>query len=150
MPCDSSHMEAHSDEVLARETAKVLQWALTTTGRKVPKDIAHAAKDYYGQPYVRPGVSVGVPEDWPDEIVRRTCEFFRALSVKERDALLYGSPRDKAARTAADWWEEHEKADRAREAEQQRATKREKLAEVAAAKLTPAELKALTRKVRGY
>ena len=119
MPCDCSHLEARAHEVERRRAAQVLAWGLRKLGRRVPTTVAHAASDYYGETGDREIDAQGAL--W---LTQQACAFYTGLSQQERERLLYGNPKDKDARAAADWWEAHEAADKARLARERAARRR--------------------------
>ena len=64
------------------------------------------------------------------------------MSKKKQDEFIYNA-RVKESRDLADWWEEHQGADRKREAKEKKAKKEADLRKKALSKLTAAERKAL-------
>ena len=103
MPCNSEHMNARPDEVLSRETAKLIVYLNTKLAITTPAWIATAADEYYGA------------EDRVDEVVALLCTTIRGMTPKQVDAIVYNG-KDETARKLADWWDEHQKADAIREA----------------------------------
>lgn len=118
MPCNSDHMHARPNEVLSRETAKLIVYANDKLGAATPANIAVAANEYYGD------------ETNVDEIVRTLCEIVTGMTPEQRDQIVYDG-KDPTARQLADWWDRHQAADRAREAAAQTAieAKRVEIAE---------------------
>lgn len=118
MPCNSDHMNARPNEVLSRETAKLIVFVSSKLGGAAPAWVAEAADEYYGA------------ENRVDEIVRMLCEIISGLTPERRDQIVYDG-KDPTARQLADWWERHQAADRAREAAEAAAieAKRVKIAE---------------------
>ncbi len=103
MPCNSDHMNARPNEVLSRETAKLIVYLNTKLASSTPAWIVTASEEYYGA------------ENRVDEIVAILCTTIRGLSDEQRDAIVYNG-KDETARKLADWWDEHQKADAIREA----------------------------------
>ena len=102
MPCNSEHMNARPDEVLSRETAKLIVYLNTKLGITTPAWIATAADEYYGA------------EDRVDEVVSLLCTTIRGMTTEQVDTIVYNG-KDETARKLADWWDEHQKADAIRE-----------------------------------
>ena len=75
-------------------------------------------------------------------VSERLCSFIRGLSNFQKERIIYNA-RNKMSRRLADWWEEHQEADRKREAEEKAEQERKRLVRQALSKLTTAERKAL-------
>lgn len=113
MPCNSDHMEARANETLSRETAKLIVWLDQKMKAKTEDWIVTASKEYYGN------------EPEVDTIVAGLCARIRAMPEDQLNTIVYNG-RDATARKLADWWEEHQKADTKREAQEQRALAKER------------------------
>lgn len=98
MPCNSDYMDPTNKEKELQETAKLLVYALKKKRRKVPKWVSDAAKDIYCL---------------EDKVVPELCSLIRSFHKEDMDRIVYNG-RDKTSRRLADWWEEHEKADKKR------------------------------------
>lgn len=98
MPCNTDHMEPTVKERQQQDAAKVLFYVKTALGRTVPGELRAAAEDVYGR-----GIH-------PDNVVRMLCECFRSMTDAEMNRIVYDG-RNREARRAADWWEEHQAED---------------------------------------
>lgn len=105
MPCDSSYMEPTAYELQIINTARLLVHVLRSTGQNVPSGIENIAENRQGMIGRKAG----------DNIVAAMCEVMHGLTPEQVEELAY-KPRNKTARALADWWEEHQAADKAREA----------------------------------
>jgi hypothetical protein len=101
MPCSGEHLIPSERERYWNETCMVAVWVFGKLGMQVPDGVARGAEHIYG------------PREDPVPIL---CAALRGLTLIQRDALLYGTPKDPMCRRAADWWEHHEAEDRKREA----------------------------------
>lgn len=98
MPCNTDHMEPTVRERQMRNAAQVLLYVRTQRGKPVDDMIRTAANDPYGG---------SIHED---NVVRMLCEEFRDMSDREMNRIVYDG-RNREARRAADWWEEHQEED---------------------------------------
>ena len=126
MPCRSDYMEATDREVRLRETAQLLIYVKQHLKEKVSDRLLKASNDYY--------CSV--------DFVPELCKTIRKLTPEQMNDIVYNS-RDKTSRRLADWWEEHEEADRKREAKEAEEKQRKALRKQALAKLSKEERMAL-------
>jgi hypothetical protein len=94
MPCNSDHLEATNREAYNRLTAQLIVYL---NGRSASaKEKADAANYYGGADYTA-----------------QLCAMLTAMSTEDADRLVYDG-RNPMARKLADWWEEHQKADKMR------------------------------------
>lgn len=135
MPCRSDYMEPTQKESLLQETAQLLIYVRmnTKSGVKIDDKLKAAARDIYCR------------RDYVPEL----CAAMHELTEDQMDRIVYDG-RNRDARRLADWWDEHQEADRKRlEAdrkrleEEARQRKQDELRESALAKLTPEEKHAL-------
>ena len=98
MPCRSDYMEPNQRERRLQETAQLLGYVLVETGQDVPGRVADAANNAY----------------CTTDLVPDLCAAIRAMDAATLERVVYNA-RDRRARRLADWWEEHEEADRQRE-----------------------------------
>lgn len=131
MPCNSSYLAARPDEEWRRQTAQLYRYALKELGREVPEGVNNDADNYYGGA----------------DYVPNLCKLLRSLTEDEIERIVYA--RKPIARRLADWWEEHQEADRLREEEEQKAAEAAKqeaekarIRREAAKKMTPEEREA--------
>lgn len=129
MPCSSDYLNPSDRERELRHAAKLLLYVNQRTGGPVSPNLKAAAADNY------------CSEDY----VPALCAHLKVLL--RNNPILFNEvvydPRDPLARNLADWWEEHQKADLARERQEKQEGERNQLREQALAKLTPAEREAL-------
>ena len=94
MPCNSDHLEATRRESYNRLTAQLIVYL---KGRAAsPQEKADAANYYGGADYTA-----------------ELCAMLTAMSPEDANRLVYDG-RNAMARKLADWWEEHQKADKLR------------------------------------
>lgn len=130
MPCNSDYMNPTNKEVQLQLTSKLLVWVKTKLGKTVPEYAKKAAKDLYGK--------------GGERSVKELCATLKAMPAKKRDQLIYGNAKDPVARQLADWWEEHQAADSAREQRE-----REELDHMRAEKVARIGLPAKSKKALG-
>ena len=97
MPCKTEFYDTYQDQK-HREQAKILNYAYGKLNKKEIKE-----------------------EENIDYHVKQLCSMIRAMSEEERERFIYGNLRSKESRQLADWWEEHEKMDKARIAKEEHA-----------------------------
>ena len=100
MPCNSDYLEQNDREAELQRTAKLYAYALKACGEKVPKEVKKAAADYYCRV----------------DYVAELCTFIgdiRAIRNRDYEHVVYNA-KDRTSRDLADWWEDHQKADRKR------------------------------------
>lgn len=133
MPCNSDYMEPTRAELNSKETAQNLQYALTWLCKDVPEYVVTAANNSYGD------------QSKLNKMTVKLCETLRELESADAvmfDQLVYNG-RDKRSRQLAEWWEKHDEADKAREAQETVDSIRKKNVKSAMAKLTKDEIQAL-------
>lgn len=131
MPCDSSYMEATYREKELQLTAKLLVFVRKSLGQDCPTWVKRAANSMYAE-----GAGDG------DKLVSLLCKEIHAMTSGQRDKIIYDS-HDKMSRKLADWWEEHQEADRKREKQEDEELRKESLRSAALKKLTKEEREAL-------
>lgn len=130
MPCNSNYLDPTSAERNSQRVAKLLAYVFTKGGLAIPSDIKAASYDCYGN------------TEMLDKWVQLLCKTCTAMTPKEKDAIIYNA-KDATSRDLADWWEEHERADRERQAEEMKEKNKAKLRKQALAKLSKNERLAL-------
>lgn len=86
-----------------------------------------------------------IPEDGGSSYSMKTrilCTACKNMSEKLKAKLMYDG-RNRMARKLADWWENHQREDAKREAEERKKAKRERIRKKALAKLSAKERNAL-------
>jgi 2-succinyl-5-enolpyruvyl-6-hydroxy-3-cyclohexene-1-carboxylate synthase len=123
-------MEPTGKERRLQETAQLLIYVRmnTKTGVKVDGKLQRAANDIY------------CSKDYVPEL----CDTLRSLSSEDFDRVVYNG-REPMSRKLADWWEEHDEADRMRIAEEEQERVDTQLAQQALNKLSAEEKTALSR-----
>lgn len=101
MPCNSDYLNPNDAEKNSATVAKHLVYVMTTLGMAVPKEYMDASVSIYGNTEIL------------DEMVVRLCYILSSSTEEELDLLVYNS-RSRAARELANWWEEHQEADKRR------------------------------------
>lgn len=128
MPCDSSYLEATGREKELHRAAQLLVYVRQKQGYNVEPFVQGAANDYYGNNDDRP--------------LKLLCETLTNMDPKKRDKIIY-EPHSRVARDLANWWEEHQEADKKRVEAETRQTQNIETRKHAIAKLTKAEREAL-------
>lgn len=131
MGCNSDYLDPTASEEESQRAAMLLKYVFESKGMPVPSEVEKAANDSYGD--------VGRLNTF----VVKLCALLTNMSAAEQDAIIYNG-RNPKARQLADWWDEHQAADRQRLAQEAEDKRRAKLRASALAKLTPDELAALT------
>lgn len=126
MPCNSDYMNPSEKEQQLQETAMLLTWLNYQLGIRSTDKMHMAAKNQYCR----------------DDYVPELCKLVRSLTEEQMNTYVYNG-RDRMSRKLADWWDEHEAADRKRVAKEEEARKRKEIIERVKEKLEPDELEAL-------
>lgn len=95
-------MEPSRHEKESRLAAQLLIYALPLAGGGVPQWVIPVAQDLYGDPHRL------------NELTVMLCSLCRGLSEDDKNRIIYDG-RNSDARKLADWWDEHQEADRIRE-----------------------------------
>lgn len=127
MPCNSDYLNPTQRELEMREAAILLVWACQQIGRIPPGFAVKEAKNIYAK---------------DERSVTELYALLRALSQHDIELLVYNA-RDKMSRKLADWWEDHQEADRKREKKERDAVQRRIAASRGLAKLSDDEKIAL-------
>jgi hypothetical protein len=124
MPCRSDYLEPTGKERRLQETAQLLIYLRqnTNTGVKISNKLKLAARDPY------------CSADYVPEL----CEAIRSLRSEDFDRVVYNA-RDPISRKLADWWEEHEEADRQRVEAETKKLREDAIRHKAISKLTDEE-----------
>lgn len=126
MPCNSDHLEPTRRESELHRAARLLLYVRRSLGKPISTGLVADAQDQY----------------CPVDYTARLCKEVRDMKGRERDRIVYDG-KNKDARNLADWWEEHQAADKVREEAERKEAERHALRAQALAKLTPEERKAL-------
>lgn len=126
MPCNSDYLNPTNREFELQRTAKLLVFVRKSLGQQIPAELKRAASDIYCK----------------DDYVAELCGVLKNLTPALTDRIVYNA-QNKTSRGLADWWEEHQEADRKRIASEKRVKLEQKLREKALAKLTPKEKRIL-------
>jgi hypothetical protein len=130
MPCNSGYLEPREEEINLKLTSELIIFVNSKLGIKTPKNIIDSSRHVYGE-----------GGDLNKNVVY-LCKTLGQLTPQQSDAIIYNG-KDKMARKLADWWDEHQEADRERIKEEAKLAKREALKKSAMAKLSKAEIDAL-------
>ena len=128
MPCRSDYMEPTHKEIELQRAARLLQWVYIKLEVPLSEKLNKAADDKWCK----------------DDFVPELCRTIRGLNETQLNEIVYNA-RDYTSRNLADWWEEHEAADRAREERERKEAEEKALAERAMQKITKEELAALKK-----
>lgn len=99
MPCRSDYMDPTNREAQLQRSAKLLVFVCKQLGFNPP---AYAVEDAENSHCHR------------DSSVIKLCDLIHGMNEEELNRIVYNA-RSKESRDLADWWEEHEEADRKRE-----------------------------------
>ena len=99
MPCNSEYLIPTEREKELQRAAKLLVYVYGKTNKTIHPRLRMFAEDIYCR---------------DDSSVAVLCKVLTELDSSSREALVYNS-HDRTARDLANWWEEHQKADNARE-----------------------------------
>jgi hypothetical protein len=126
MPCRDDWPSPTGAQARSQRAAKLLIYLYGKKKQAVTEKLRKDAEDCYCD----------------TDNVKVLCAELTALSDKEFDKLVY-NPRERGARDLADWWEEHQEADKQREAAEDAVRKRQELRLGALKKLSREEIEAL-------
>jgi len=131
MPCRSDYMDpTHYEESIA-ETSRLLCFVLKKLKLKPSAD------------EIKFSNACNYPDKvFGDKVTARLCKILSAFNKKQTTEIIYNA-KDKDSRKLADWWEEHQIADKKREAKEKAEKAAKKLKDKALSKLTKAERAAL-------
>ncbi len=104
MPCNSDYLDPTNREAELQRAAKLLVYVYEKLNLEVPSYVKKASKDVYCK---------------DDRSVSRLCSILDAMPPDTLDRIVYNA-KNKTSRDLADWWEEHQQADREREVEEDR------------------------------
>lgn len=130
MPCRSDYMEPTRYEEEILQTVKNLIYVYGKLKTKPSDELIRASKSVY------------FTKEEGDKWVAKLCGILTPMPEKEKQKIIYNA-KSAEARKVADWWEEHQEADRKREAEEKQAKKDANTRKKALAKLTDNELRVL-------
>ena len=130
MPCNSEHMKPTEAEKDTKETAKCLVYALKELDIKPVKWVVKASKECYTDTAKL------------DKLVKTLCAVCSNMTKKEQEKIIYNGKSQKA-RTLANWWDLHKKADAKRIKEEKAYARKTKLRKSVLSKLTPQEIESL-------
>ena len=130
MPCNSDYLEPSEVEADSKRVCGLLLYALTSLNRPIDTWIVKGATDLYGSP------------DKLDEAVILLCSTCTSMTKGQATRIIYDA-YSKKARALAEWWEEHQAADREREENDADRARRHSLRKSALAKLTEEERDAI-------
>jgi hypothetical protein len=120
-------MEPNDKERQLQRTAKLLIYVQQQLGQGTPRWVQKTAANIYAS---------------DERVVPKLCSTLRNMSKSDMERIVYNA-HSVQARDLADWWEEHQKADRAREAKEAAEVEKRQLQESGLAKLSAAEVAAL-------
>lgn len=119
-----------------RKVCLLITWLSNKLGRAIPHNVSVINSDVRGS-----------DDDalYLNQATKLLCEMVTHLTETQKIEILYDG-RVMMSRKLADWWETHQARDKAREAKEATAKKRQALVDSAKAKLTEEEWNAVTYK----
>lgn len=105
MGCNSDYMKPTDYEIKVMESARHLLYVQTRMELPIEEFVIKLAQ---GRDYNRITPQVG------DIVVESLCKLMGLLTPEQVEEFVY-KPRTKEARALADWWEDHQAADKSRE-----------------------------------
>ena len=128
MPCDSGYLEPTKWEREIHRAAKLLVYAFNSMNLSISDETYNIAdrECYY------PSKNQG------DKIVAQLCSFMRKLEKGDSFDRIVNA-KTKIARDLANWWEDHQEADKTRISGEKEKRRQEKVKKTALAKLTDEE-----------
>ena len=130
MPCKSDYLDPNQTEIDRKEVSELIVYIDKKLGLKTPAKIIKASTDAYGR-------DVDL-----DEIVASLCSKISSLDKKQTEEIVYNA-KNKTSRRLADWWEEHQEADKKRLKKELKEAKENKDRDTLIAKLTTYEKRLL-------
>lgn len=130
MPCDSGYLEPNTREKELRRAAGLLVYVLNSLHRPIEPWIIEQANDQYAN-----------NGEGGDPVVL-LCGVLKNMTRTEQKVIVFDG-YSRMARDLANWWEDHQLADRMRVVAEEEKQYKLKLRESARKKLTPEELAAL-------
>lgn len=127
MPCRCDYLEPTRREVEMQRAANLQVYLLQKLGKAVPDWLQRQAESMYAD---------------DERNVVDLCALLRGMDENLREKIVY-NVHDRVARDLANWWEDHQEADRRREAEEAAERQRAEAAKRGLAKLSAAERDAL-------
>jgi hypothetical protein len=121
-------MDPTNKEIQLQRTARLLKFVNQQLDIPVSQKLQEAAKNTWCR----------------DDYVPVLCKTIRGMTEDQLNTIVYNG-RDATSRDLADWWDEHEAADRRREAKEQEQARQQALAESAMQKISREELAALKK-----
>lgn len=98
MPCNSDYLNPTDREYELQRAAGLLIYVRNKLGIRITEKLRRAADDIYCR----------------NDYVAALCGTLRKLSPEETETIVYDA-HDPKSRDLANWWEEHQRADRVRE-----------------------------------
>ena len=127
MPCNSDYLASSCKEREHRRAARLLLYVLRTTRQEIPAWLHLEVDNLYAK---------------DERTIPVLCAVLAHASPAVLEEVVYNA-RNKTARDLANWWEDHQEADRTREEQEKQAVEREQLRTQALSKLSLEERTAL-------
>lgn len=128
MPCRTDHIEPTREEREAQHVCQLLVWVNNSLGRSSSEELKANANRSYATDL----------NTWTAEL----CAILGSLDDEQIDKIVYNA-RSQKSRKLADWWENHQEADRAREQQEKQDAADERLRKNTIANLTPEQCRVL-------
>lgn len=101
MPCDSGYLAANKYEIESKRCAEGIVHVLSSLSMPCPQWIVDASNNYYGEARRL------------NEMVIILCDVCTKMTEEQKNIIIYNGKNSKS-RKLADWWDEHQKADKER------------------------------------
>lgn len=101
MPCDSSYLAPRDSEIESKRCAENIRFTFNALDIRCPLWVRNASISHYGN------------EDRLEEMVIILCDLCTKMTDKQKEKIIYNG-KCKESRQLADWWDEHQEADKER------------------------------------
>lgn len=128
MPCESAYLAPTHHESQRQRACKLLVWLRGQLQMDRDPEAERGASNIYGSCSINPH--------------QELCRIIGTMTLSVMEAIIYNA-KDRTARDLADWWEDHQEADRKREEAAATIKANAELSVGALKKLTPEERKVL-------
>lgn len=115
MGCQNDYLAPNARETYTRETAQLICYAAGSLNQPVEQWIRDAAQSQYGAPH------------HDHQLTETLCTLCGSMTKEQQDKIIYDG-RDSEARKLANWWENHQKEDARRGADEAHAARMTEIA----------------------
>lgn len=125
MPCSSEYLNPNQREQEFQRAAQLLIYVRTQLNKDISLGLEQAAKDIYCR----------------IDFVPDLCSVIKDMTEEQLNSIVYNA-KSSVSRNLANWWEEHQAADAAREKKEKEYAERRRIQREVLAKMTEEERKA--------